>query len=160
MPLWRIFYPDTAFTDKAEKKALSDAITAIYTKIPLPAFYVVVTFVPVPVENIFVGGVNQPGPDKSTFIRIVISNIARRMPEGDTTRKNEFMDRVEKALKPFIADKGWDWEVHAEETDRDLWRINGIIPPQPNTEDEKRWVSENKVSDYPGGYTATRRAEL
>lgn len=59
MPHWRIFHPDNVFTDVAEKKALAEAITAIYTQIPLPKFYVVVTFIPLPVDSIFVGGENQ-----------------------------------------------------------------------------------------------------
>lgn len=56
MPVWRIYHPSNTFTTKAEKEALSKDITAIYTLIPLPAFYVVVLFIPLPEENTFIGG--------------------------------------------------------------------------------------------------------
>jgi hypothetical protein len=53
------------------------------------------------------------------------------------------MDRVDAALKPFIADQGYDWEYSVEESDRDLWKIAGMVPPMPGTEAEKEWVEKN-----------------
>jgi hypothetical protein len=46
-------------------------------------------------------------------------------------------------LKPSIADKGWDWEYSIEETRRDLWKVNGLVPPMPNSKAEKEWVEMN-----------------
>ena len=89
MPLWIVYHPATAFTDKATKKAFSDKITKIYTDGGLPAFYVIVIFQVVDQDSCFVGGVsrpsphieaNNPGPDSSQpFIRITIQHLARTM---------------------------------------------------------------------------------
>lgn len=40
-----------------------------------------------------------------------------------------FLARIDAALKPFIADEGYDWEYSVLETSRDLWKINGLVPP-------------------------------
>lgn len=77
------------------------------------------------------------------------------MPEGNNNRKISFMNQVEAALKPSIADKGWQWEVHGEETDRNLWRINGMVPPEPGSDEEKHWVKENKTIEYKGAYVSS-----
>jgi hypothetical protein len=53
------------------------------------------------------------------------------------------MDSVDAALKPFIADQGFDWEYSVEEADRELWKISGMVPPMPGTEAEKEWVRRN-----------------
>lgn len=47
-------------------------------------------------------------------------------------------------LNPILKPKGADWEYSILELDRDLWKINGLVPPGPNTEMEKRWVKENR----------------
>ncbi|OJD32215.1 4-oxalocrotonate tautomerase [Diplodia corticola] len=145
MPLWRVFHPDNTFTTKEERDALSADITKIYTKAGLPAFYVVVIFNAVPAEKIYVGGVSN---DKAgtPFIRIVFENIARKM--GSSDRKSGFLSRVDEVLKPYIADKGYDWEYHGLETDRELWKLNGLVPPGTGTEGEQLWVKENKAVPY------------
>ena len=102
MPLHRIFHPPGAFT-AAEKQALTDRITALYT-IRLPAFYVVVLFIPVEEDSFFVGG---KATDK--FIRVVVQHLARHYSNKEL--KKSFSDRYEAALAPFIKDKGYDWEV-------------------------------------------------
>ena len=55
-----------------------------------------------------------------------------------------FLNRADAAMKPFIADMGYDWEYNVEETDRNLWKIQGIAPPMPGTEAEKEWVLLNR----------------
>ncbi|KKY14069.1 hypothetical protein UCDDS831_g08489 [Diplodia seriata] len=145
MPLWRIFHPDNTFTTKEERDALSSDITKIYTSAGLPAFYVVVIFNTVPAEKMYVGGVsNDKG--EAPFIRIVYENIARRQP--DDKSKSGFLSRIDATLKPHIADKGYDWEYHGLETDRALWKIQGLVPPATNTEAEQLWVKENKAIPY------------
>ena len=57
--------------------------------------------------------------------------------------KIRFMNAVDAALKPFIGDKGYDWEYGVEEVDRDLWKVNGMVPPMPGTEAEKEWAEGN-----------------
>ena len=89
-------------------------IHQVYTAVPLPAFYVNVIFVPVEPQNFYIGGVarpsshvptNEPGPDSSVpFIRITIQNIARKLTTKEI--QDRFLGRVDKALKPHIADKG------------------------------------------------------
>jgi phenylpyruvate tautomerase PptA (4-oxalocrotonate tautomerase family) len=89
MPLWIIYHPSSVFTDPETKRAFAQAITDIYTAVPLPAFYVNVLFQPIEATSFYIGGVprpspqteaNQPGPDsEKPFIRISIQNIARTM---------------------------------------------------------------------------------
>jgi hypothetical protein len=89
MPLWIIYHPTTTFTDASTKRAFAQAVTSIYTAVPLPAFYVNVVFQPVESTSFLIGGVarpsphtdaNNPGPDsEKPFIRITIQNIARTL---------------------------------------------------------------------------------
>jgi phenylpyruvate tautomerase PptA (4-oxalocrotonate tautomerase family) len=80
MPLWRIFYnPSTLPAD--HRQSLAKAVTKLYMEPPvgLPAFYVNVFFIPLQENEYFIGG--EPRND---FVRIVIEQIARTMPEPDT----------------------------------------------------------------------------
>src|SRR3546814_3312786 len=81
--------------------------------------------------------------DLPRFIRIWVDHIARTF-QSDEMRVN-FFTYVNKLLAPFIADRGFDWELHVDETPSDLWTIQGYFPPREGTEDEKRWMSENKA---------------
>ena len=76
MPLWRVFaHPDTFSLE--QRKGLSAAITKLYKD--LPEFYVVVLFIDVKEEQVWVGG-----ESKSNFVRIVVEQIARQLPGSDT----------------------------------------------------------------------------
>src|ERR1700742_4920546 len=95
MPLWRIYcHPDT-FTDQ-QKAGLSESITKFYAPSPdvgLPPFYVVVAFVPLGDNQMFVGGkVNR------NMVRITVEHIARQSPSPDTEeglrRRVRMMDRM------------------------------------------------------------------
>ncbi|OWA55507.1 hypothetical protein BV898_19893 [Hypsibius exemplaris] len=72
--------------------------------ISLPAFYVVVLFLPVEQGSLFLGG-------KSTdkFVRIVLQHLARHFL--DRKSKRACFDMYERALASFIKTKGSDWEV-------------------------------------------------
>jgi hypothetical protein len=59
-----------------------------------------------------------------------------------------FLDKVDETLKPFIADQGYDWEYSTEEANRDLWKINGMLPPMPETVAEKEWVEKNRAVEF------------
>ena len=142
MPLWLIFHPPGTFEDEESKQALSGDITKIYTESGLPAFYVVVNFINQPLSNTYVGGVARSPSDKP-FIRMVAEHIAIRLPESQKMYAR-VCERIDKALKPHVADKGYDWEYHCDETERGLWKINGIIPPPWKSEEEKVWVRENR----------------
>jgi len=168
MPLWRIYHPEGTFVSPTHKKGLADSITSIYTSGGLPAFYVVVLFIPLSPSNIYVGGQTRPAPpplDPTTqkhtglpvpslfpdaeapastapFIRIFASNIARKIPSSEY--KAKFTDHVDKALEKWIRDYGYDWEYHIDETDRELWKMQGFAPPHTNTEAEGLWRKENR----------------
>lgn len=58
--------------------------------------------------------------------------------------RDSFLAKVDAAIKPFIGDMGYDWEYSVEETRRDLWKINGLVPPMPNTKAEKTWFEKNE----------------
>lgn len=56
--------------------------------------------------------------------------------------------QVDQTLKPHIAAKGYDWEYHGVETDRQLWKIQGQTPPDKDSEAEKVWRNENRPIPY------------
>jgi phenylpyruvate tautomerase PptA (4-oxalocrotonate tautomerase family) len=143
MPLWNIYHPEGTFEDKESKQALSKDITKIYHEGPaaLPKFYVIVNFIKLPQESTYIGG----EPNTSTpFIRLKIDQIAVRLPNDDKVY-NSMTSRVDAAIKPHIADKGYDWEFHIDETERRLWKVQGFIPPPNKSEGEKLWRDLNKA---------------
>ncbi|KAL5378724.1 hypothetical protein DPSP01_008948 [Paraphaeosphaeria sporulosa] len=156
MPLWIIYHPSSTFTSEDEKAALAKEVTKIYTAVPLPAFYVNVLFVPLPATSIYVGGVarpsphtsaNHPGPESSVpFIRFTIQHIARTLPNDEV--RDRFLKTLDTTLKPFVADKGYDWEYSLEETRRDLWKVQGLVPPMPGSDAELEWVRENRAIEF------------
>ena len=90
MPLWRIFsHPDTFSLE--QRAALARDITALYGF--LQAFYVNVIFINSGENDIWIGG--KP---KTNFVRIVIEQIARTLPddatEGGKMRRKGWMDRI------------------------------------------------------------------
>ena len=103
MPLHRIYHPPSAFS-AADKAGLAEAITNLYTSVGLPAFYVVVLYIPIENDSFYVGGKTT---DK--FIRVVSQHLARQIPDG--APKLAFMEKFEAVLAPFIKAKGFDWEV-------------------------------------------------
>ncbi|KAH7079384.1 putative oxalocrotonate tautomerase [Paraphoma chrysanthemicola] len=146
MPDWRIYHSPGTFTEPDEREKLSQDLTTIYTDIGLPAFYVVVQFIEMPAATMFRSGLPCSTKGKKPFIRITFSHIARHFPPGESLQRTHFMNNVDKTLKPYIADKGYDWEVNGEELEREFVRINGLRIPPNNSEDEKRWFRENEVS--------------
>ncbi|KAJ7674009.1 putative oxalocrotonate tautomerase [Mycena polygramma] len=137
MPLHRFFVPKGLYT-ATDKTALSQAITEIYTRLGLPAFYVTVLFIELEPDNIFVGG-----KTKDTMVRVGIEHIALNFP--DEANKRRFMDRYEKAIAPFTRTRGIDWEVQVSDCDRSLWHMNGMAPPLPGTELERLWRWEDRA---------------
>lgn len=95
----------------------------------------------------YVGG-ELPDPSKP-FVRIVIEHIAVNLPDDDDRRK-QTADGLGKVMKPYIEDMGYDWEFHVDETDRRLWRINGLVAPAFKSEEEKMWFRENRAVPWEG----------
>ncbi|KAK4143110.1 putative oxalocrotonate tautomerase [Dichotomopilus funicola] len=147
MPLWSIYHPPSTFTTPESKQQLAADITALYTAGGLPAFYVVVNFIPLPLTNTFVGGKNPT--EAKPFIRLVAEHIAVHIRE-DATRSQRMMDRINGALQPHIKEKGYDWEVHVDETPRGLWAINGLPPPPFGSAAEKKWADLNQAVPWDG----------
>ena len=137
MPLWKIYHPVDAFTAD-DKKGIAQAITGVYGRV-MPKFYVGVVFQEVSEDNFYIGG--EPHP---RFVRVWVDHIARTFTSSDM--KVGFFNVINKLLAPFIADRGFNWELHIDETPFDLWTIQGYFPPREGTVDEARWIAENKAS--------------
>jgi hypothetical protein len=147
MPLWQIYHPAGTYEDQASKTSFAEDITKMYTALDLPAFYVVTQFIPLPKEDILVGGKLIEKP----FIRVVINHVAINMPNEDAVYRRS-TSSIDAILKPHVADKGYDWEYHVAETERRLWKINGLIPPPWKSEEEKLWAKENRAVLYDGAH--------
>lgn len=145
MPLWLVYHPVGTFSDDASKQALSEDITKIYTNVGLPAFYVIVNFITLPGTSTYIGG--RPNTGEHPFIRISVDHIAVTLPNEDAAY-HRVVEGIDAALKPHVADKGYDWEFHVDETERRLWRVQGIDPPPFKSEAEKLWVKENRAVPY------------
>lgn len=140
MPFWKIYHPVGAFTAE-DKRDLSKRITGLYRS--LPKFYVIVAFQEIAPESLYKGG-----EEASNFVRIWADHIARSFPP-DPKIKSKWLSWAEKALEPYIKERGMDWEIHFDETPFDLWQVQGMAPPPPNSEYEKLWFDENRPVPYP-----------
>lgn len=138
MPLWKIYHPAGAFTPE-DRKGMAEALTGLYGRV-MPKFYVGVVFQEIPADSLFIGG--EPS---DRFVRIWVDHIARTFRSEET--RLGFFKAVNKLLAPWIADRGFSWEMHVDETPFDLWTIQGYFPPREGTEDEKRWMAENRPSE-------------
>lgn len=137
MPLWTVYHPAGAYTPD-EKKAFAEKMTGIYARF-MPKFYVNVFFHELPEDSLYIGG--EP---RNNFVRITMDHIAREFPSVERSRR--FIDAVNEFIAPWVKERGFDWEFHIDETPFDLWSVQGFYPPREGTEDEKRWIAENKPS--------------
>lgn len=148
MPLWQIYHPPSTYQSQESKALFASDITKIYTNHGLPSFYVVVNFIPTPPETLFVGGQTKT-PSENPFIRIVITHIAVHVPDNDEAYKRTTA-RIDAVLKTHVSERGYEWEYHVDETERRLWKINGMRPPEWKSEEERLWVRENRAVPYDG----------
>ena len=58
------------------------------------------------------------------------------------------MSVFEATIAPYVRDRGYDWEIHFDETPIDLWRVQGLIGPPEESEMEKLWAKENRPVPY------------
>lgn len=137
MPLWKIYHPVGAYSSE-DKAAISKSITDVYAR-GMPRFYVGVVFQEVEADSFYIGGVSHP-----KFVRIWVDHIARTFPSDEV--KVRFFEKMNQIFAPWISERGYDWELHVDETPFDLWTIQGYFPPREGTEDEKRWMAENRAS--------------
>jgi hypothetical protein len=148
MPLWQFFHPPGAFSTAEEKQAVVDDVTRLYTAWDLPAFYVVVQFLPLDVAdgraNFFVGG-----KAATNFVRVIVHHLAFQS-QGSVAAHTQIANGVDKVLKPHVEDKGFDWEYHVSESPPTMWKINGSVPPVTGNAALATWARENKPSAYEG----------
>ena len=136
MPLWDFHSAPGLFTEE-DKQHLAKSLTPIYTSAGIPAFYVRIRFQENQPLNIYSGGESH---DKLVLIQVW--HLARTM-QGDEQKK-QFLDAVDRILTPLMEKKGLDWEYFVTESNRDLWKINGMYPPMPGTGAEKAWSEANR----------------
>ena len=152
MPVWHIFHPENAYTAD-EKIELGKRITNIYTDnfdLNLPPFYVGVFFHGFAPESYIVGG--EPR-DRSVHVDIL--HIARThdqvaehvgLPIEEVNKT--FLGFAHEALNPYIKDRGYESELYVQQTERDTWQIDGLVPPPSWSEAERRWAKDNRSSPY------------
>ncbi|KAL7919784.1 putative oxalocrotonate tautomerase [Trichoderma austrokoningii] len=146
MPHWLIYHPPTAYQDAESKDSLAKAITANYTKMDMPAFYVVIQFIEVPLTSTYIGAQTRDASDKP-FIRLVATHVAQNYPDNDAIVRGAG-EKFNKLLAAEIGPTGYDWEFHIAETDRRLWKVNGLTPPERRSEGEALWIKENRPVPY------------
>lgn len=139
MPLWNIYHTSNAFSIE-EKSELAERITNIVYP-HLPSFYVGVVFQEASEKDFFIGGTPA-----ENFVRISIDHIARTLPTP--VWKADWRRRAKEALEPMFSSRGFRWELHVDETPREIWLIQGMVPPLPNTPAEKKWHADNHPSDF------------
>jgi 4-oxalocrotonate tautomerase family enzyme len=141
MPYWEIYTPENAYTDE-DKEQFATAITqACVDFVNIPPFYVVIRFHEMSANTMYVGGKPQ-----TSFVRVVVDTIARQMETPEI--RFLVMAAMEAALAPFVKDRGFDWEIHVDETPMDLWRVHGLVPPPAESDVEKLWAKENRPVPY------------
>jgi len=137
MPFWKIYHPKDVYTAH-DKHQMATAITAVYAPY-MPKFYVGIIFEEVNENAFYIGG--EP---HGRFVRIAIDHIARAMPSEEIATR--FITMISTAIAPWIKDRGLEWELHIDETPFMMWTVQGIFPPRQGTEDEARWIAENRPS--------------
>jgi phenylpyruvate tautomerase PptA (4-oxalocrotonate tautomerase family) len=150
MPLWQLFVPEDAYTDE-EKVDLGDRITKIYSdNFDLPRFYATVIFHDLRPASFLVGG-----EMRGKFVQVVIvhaartaGQIAERLGVEESDVNNVFLKLAHEALEPYVPGRGYESELHVENVPHETWNIDGMEPPPPWSEVEKKWARENRSSPY------------
>lgn len=156
MPHWLVYHPAEAFTSIEAKQAMATDITAFYTDvIGLPAFYVVVHFILVAAASTFVGSLSNGNCTAVPFVRITVDHIARRINADNGTdlaaAYRRSAGRLDAVIRPHLAGRGYDYEFHVDETERLLWRVNGLEAPAPGSEGERIWKEKGRPVPLGGG---------
>jgi hypothetical protein len=141
MPLWNIYHPVGAYTAE-DKQEMARRITGIYI---IPPFYVGVLFHEQPKDSFYMGA-----EARGDFVRIRLDHFARHIA-SDPEWTASWLRKADAAIAPFVQDRGYHYELHVGETPQELWLIDSIRPPRPDTPAEKRWKLENCPSPYEPG---------
>jgi phenylpyruvate tautomerase PptA (4-oxalocrotonate tautomerase family) len=149
MPMWQVFVPEDAYTPD-EKQAFGEDITKIYAEnFGLPRFYVNVIFNDVPSRSFLIGG-----EFRDNFVRISVDHIARSAKQvsehmqlpADTNWGELWLQMIKDVITRHVADRGFNWELHVDETPVEYWYIDGLVPPPGWSEEEQRWAAENRAT--------------
>lgn len=138
VPLWTIHH-NAECLNVEDRRALAADITGLYSG--LPRFYVGVVYVEAGPDTLFVGGVTP-----RRFVRVGVDQIARTLP--DAAAREWWIDKVNRRLAPFMSQRELDWELHIDETSRDLWLIQGMRPPMPGSPGETLWRDRAEPVPY------------
>ncbi|HTX83009.1 MAG TPA: tautomerase family protein [Streptosporangiaceae bacterium] len=63
-------------------------------------------------------------------------------------RRESVRHRIRAVIQPFATAKGLRWEFHVDQTPRDLWMINGLVPPPAGSDAGQLWAKENRAIPY------------
>ena len=127
-----------------ERKSLAGAPTKMYTGVGMPAFYVQVRFQETAPDSLFIGAQDHSsiGAAQNKYTLIQIYHVARTFTSE--VQKRGFLYATDKILNPVFQDRGWDWEYWVIENPRDLWKVNGMVPPPTGSATEKKWAEANR----------------
>jgi hypothetical protein len=139
MPKWVFNHTTDAFTPE-EKQLIARGMTKLYTSVGLPAFYCHAHFFELPPHSIYAGGETPPA-----LTTVSIYHIARTFESQEI--QDMFFKTLDDILRPILKPKGIEWEIGIYEANRDLWRVNGLVPPPTGSEMEKKWFAANEVTD-------------
>lgn len=143
MPLWD-FHHTAGGLSVQQKETLVSNITKMYTSAGMPAFYVQVRFQESAPYSMYMGNQNHSvvGDSETKYAAIQIYHVARTFTSE--SHKRLFLYGVDRILNPVFEGKGWDWEYWVTESPRELWKVNGIIPPPTGSVAEGKWREANR----------------
>jgi hypothetical protein len=139
MPVWKIYHGPDTFTDKAERHKLANEITDFYISRGLPAYYVNVQYWPLSPDKYYTGG--NPIA-KTVFVEIL--HVARNWDRKDKQYPTLIKDAVDNILRSYTIDLGLHLEFAILESAAQLWRINGIDPPESFGPDQQEEAARSK----------------
>jgi phenylpyruvate tautomerase PptA (4-oxalocrotonate tautomerase family) len=138
MPFWKIYHSPNTLTQE-DKSTLSASITEYYVSVGLPAYYVNIFYLPLPSSDFYVGG--KP---ESKKLSIEILHIARQWDSTEPARATYFKNSINNILKPYTTDKGVQLEFCVVQGPPQLWRINGIDPPEGLGQKQEEEIEKNR----------------
>ncbi|MEH2178096.1 tautomerase family protein [Nostoc sp.] len=138
MPMWQIYHHEDVFTNE-EKLEMSQLITGLYPF--LPRFYVNVHFHDLSKDSFYNGG-----EVTKDLVSIQVDHVARQMIDDETQKR--FVQKCKDAVEPIIKRHNLRWEFYIDQTPTELWLVDGLVPPDPDSDAEKKWKRENRATPY------------
>ncbi|MEO7351292.1 MAG: tautomerase family protein [Marmoricola sp.] len=140
MPLWTVHHSAGIYSAH-DKRDFARDITSFYTRIGLPAFYVVVVFEEHEAESFWIGG--EKAKDS---VRFVIEHIA--VHSDGAGQRRGLSKAIHRLVAPYTKDRGLYSEFHVDETPRELWMVDGLEPPPFGSTAEGLWAEKNCPVPY------------